>query len=193
MKQPSETETFYAPSREEWRKWLFENPQTKQSVWLLQYKKKSNVPTLSWSDAVSEALCFGWIDSTRKTVDDDSFIQFFTRRKPNSAWSKINKQKIEQLIADGLMVKAGHASIEIAKQNGSWSALDAVEELAIPEDLITAFKKYEGSEAFFSGQSKSVRKMMLHWITFAKRPETRQKRILELVALASVGKKPKQF
>jgi len=187
------TENFCPTGRKAWREWLLKNHNTKQSVWLICYKAKANKPTLSWSDAVEEALCFGWIDSVRKTIDEESFTQFFSRRKPNSGWSKINKAKVEQLTAAGLMAKAGLECIDRAKENGSWSILDDVEELIIPTDLATALEGKAGSKTFFMGLSKSVRKAMLQWITFAKRPETRQKRIAELVDLASQNKKPKQF
>ncbi|MBO9674502.1 MAG: YdeI/OmpD-associated family protein [Sphingobacteriaceae bacterium] len=187
------TETFCPASRKDWREWLLKHHDTKQSVWLICYKTKANKPTISWSDAVEEALCFGWIDSVRKTIDEESFIQFFSRRKTNSGWSKINKAKVEQLAALGLMAPAGIACIERAKTNGSWTILDEVEELSIPADLTAAFEITKGSEAFFNGLSKSIRKAMLQWITLAKRPETRQKRIAELVELASQNKKPKQF
>jgi len=187
------TETFCPTGRAAWREWLLKNHDTKQSVWLVCYKTKANKPTLSWSDAVEEALCFGWIDSIRKTIDEESFTQFFSRRKPNSGWSKINKAKVEQLTAAGLMTQAGLECINRAKENGSWTILDEVEELVIPADLATALEGTAGSKTFFMGLSKSVRKAMLQWITFAKRPETRQKRIAELVELASQNKKPKQF
>jgi uncharacterized protein YdeI (YjbR/CyaY-like superfamily) len=111
-----ETKTFCPTSQQDWRCWLQENHNVKQSVWLLYFKKKCNRPTVTYNDAVDEALCFGWIDSTRKSVDTDTFIQFFCRRKPNSVWSKINKAKVLRLIEDGLMTKAGLESIEIAKQ-----------------------------------------------------------------------------
>jgi len=187
------TETFCPTSRKDWRDWLLKYHDTKQSISLVCYKTKANKPTISWSDAVEEALCFGWIDSVRKTIDAESFSQFFSRRKPNSGWSKINKAKVEQLTAAGLMAPAGFACIERAKTNGSWTILDEVEELTIPADLTAAFEITAGSETFFTGLSKSVRKAMLQWITLAKRPETRQKRIAELVELASQNKKPKQF
>jgi uncharacterized protein YdeI (YjbR/CyaY-like superfamily) len=188
-----EKNPFYPAGRAQWRNWLEENHATEQSVWILCYKMKSGVPTLSWSDAVEEALCFGWIDSTRKTVDSDSFIQFFTRRKAVSTWSKVNKEKVQRLIDEGLMREAGFKSIELAKNNGSWTVLDAVEDLLIPEDLEWAFAAHAGSGDYFSGLSKSVKKMMLTWIAFAKRPETRQKRIDEIASLAAKGLKPNQF
>jgi uncharacterized protein YdeI (YjbR/CyaY-like superfamily) len=187
------TETFCPASRQEWRDWLQANHASRQSIWLIYYKKQSGKQSLTWSEAVDEALCFGWIDSTRKTIDDEQFVQFFCRRKPNSGWSKINKEKIERLTASGLMFPAGLAAVETAKLNGSWTTLDEVEDLTVPEDLEQAFGMRPGSETFFAGLSKSQRKIMLHWITTAKRPETRQKRIDELAALAAQQLKPKQF
>jgi uncharacterized protein YdeI (YjbR/CyaY-like superfamily) len=185
-----ETESFYPANAEEWRAWLQEHHHKKASVWLICYKKKSGTPTVSWSEAVDEALCFGWIDGKRKTMDAEKFIQFFSRRKAKSTWSKVNKDKIRQLTDKGLMTQSGLAAVEIAKQNGSWTVLDPVEALEIPEDLYEGFKIYPGSLLFFEGLSKSLKKQILHWIVFAKRSETRQKRILQIAELAAAGKKP---
>lgn len=191
--QKKEIETFYPTNRQEWRQWLLENHNKKQSIWLVHYNKKSNMPSVSWSDAVDEALCFGWIDSTRKSLESDKFIQFFTKRKPTSVWSKINKEKIERLKLEGLLMPDGYESIMIAQQNGTWNILDDVEKLEISEDLEKEFNTREGSKEYFLSLSKSVRKSMLQWIKLAKRPETRQKRIIELVENASLEIKPKQF
>ena len=191
--QKKDVETFCPANREEWRQWLLENHDSSQSVWLLQYKQKSTKPSLSWSDSVDEALCFGWIDSTRKTVDAESFIQFFGKRKPKSNWSKINKAKVQRLIEEGLMTEAGYKSIEIAKQNGSWTILDTVEELFVPNDLEKALHSYSGAKDYFDNLSKSAKKMLLHWVVSAKRPETREKRINEIAELAAQHLKPKQF
>lgn len=186
-------ETYCPECQTDWRKWLEKNHQSKQSVWLVYYTKKSNIPTINWSEAVDEALCFGWIDSTRKTIDDSSFIQFFSKRKPNSTWSKINKEKIKQLIDSRRMTKAGYESIETAKQNGSWTILDEVEELIIPNDLEDAFSKHNGSKDYFLSLSKSARKIILSWIVLAKRQETRQNRIDEIVKSAEQHLKPKHL
>jgi uncharacterized protein YdeI (YjbR/CyaY-like superfamily) len=186
-------ETFCPASQQDWRQWLKENHSSKQSVWLVYYKKRCNVPTINYSDAVDEALCFGWIDSTKKSLDHDTFMQFFCKRKPNSVWSKINKGKVEQLINNGLMTKAGFDRIEIAKQNGSWEILDEVEELNIPEDLAKELDSKSGSKEYFLSLSRSVRKSILQWLVLAKRSETRQKRIAEIVGLAAQKMKPKQF
>jgi uncharacterized protein YdeI (YjbR/CyaY-like superfamily) len=189
----AETDHFYPSSRQAWRQWLQQNHQSKAFVWLLQYKKKTGMPTLSWSEAVDEALCFGWIDSTRKTVDEERFIQFFCRRKPASVWSKINKAKVERLIAEGRMTAAGYQSIETARQNGSWTILDEVEELTIPAELEAAFQARPGAKDYFLSLSRSARKAMLQWLVVAKRPGTRQKRIAEIATLAAQKLKPVQF
>lgn len=191
--KPQETETFYPTSKKQWRAWLQKHHAKKQSVWLIYYKIKSGKPTITWSDAVDEALCFGWIDSKALSVDEERYKQFFTKRKPTSAWSKINKEKIKRLIEEGLMMPAGFASIEVAKQNGSWTILDEVEKLSIPKDLEKAFRSNEGSKKFFLSLSKSVQKVILQWIAFAKREETRQKRVTEIAVCAGKKLKPKQF
>ncbi len=188
-----ELDTFCPTSKDHWRQWLSENHLEKQFIWMVCYRQKANVPTISWSDAVDEALCFGWIDSTRKTLDDERFIQYFTKRKPKSNWSKVNKEKVERLIEHGLMTPAGLKCIEIAKENGSWTILDTVEEQLVPADLELAFENNVGSKAYFESLSKSVRKMILYWVVSAKRPETRQKRIEEIAELAAQGKKPKHI
>ncbi len=186
-------ETVCPKSRQEWRKWLMRNHGVKQSVWLIAYKKKSKVPSVIWSDAVDEALCFGWIDSVRKPVDHEKFIQLFSKRKAKSGWSKINKQKVQRLIEEGLMTEAGLAVIERAKENGSWSILDKVEELEIPKDLNKEFKARPGSRQYFLSLNKSSRKAILQWLVLAKRAETRQKRLTEIADLAAQQLKPKQF
>lgn len=187
------TEIFYPTSLTEWRKWLEKNHLSKQSVWLVFYTKSSERPSITWSDSVDVALCFGWIDSKKIKIDQETSHQFFSKRKAQSTWSKINKEKVQRLIDNGLMTQAGHESIEVAKQNGSWAILDEVEELIIPNDLEKAFKKRKGSADYFLSLSKTIRKMMLQWLVLAKRPETRQKRITEIVECSAQRQTPKQF
>ncbi|QIH34624.1 YdeI/OmpD-associated family protein [Sphingobacterium sp. DR205] len=177
----------------EWRQWLVENHFVKQSVWIICNTKNSGRPAVAWSELVDEALCFGWIDSTRKTITKGTFQQLFSRRKPRGTWSKINKEKVEKLIASGKMTEAGLEVIRLAKENGSWSVLNDVEELLIPEDLDRALKSYPGAEAFFAGLSRSAKKMLLQWIALAKRPDTRNRRIVEIAEQAASQMKPKQF
>ncbi len=151
------------------------------------------MPSLSWSEAVDEALCFGWIDSTRRAIDKDRFMQYFSKRKPDSTWSQINKEKVDRLIANKQMTRAGFESIETAKQNGSWNLLDDVENLVMPEDLEAALNKNTAAMKLYQEQSKSIKKGLLAWVVMAKRAETRQKRINEFVKLAGKGKLPGQF
>lgn len=176
----NETEIFYPASIAEWHKWLAENHRSKQSVWLVFYAKSSEKKSITWSEAVDVALCFGWIDSKKIKIDKETSHQYFSKRKARSTWSRINKEKVEQLISGGLMTQAGLESIETAKQNGSWTILDEVEELIIPADLETAFSNHAGSKTYFLSLSKSRKKLMLSWIVLARRQETRQKRVHEI-------------
>lgn len=185
--------TFTPTSRQEWRQWLQEHHQNTESIWLIYYKKQSNKPSISYSDAVDEALCFGWIDSKVKSIDQDSYMQFFTKRKATSIWSKVNKAKVEHLIQTGQMTKAGLDSIEKAKHNGSWTILDDVEALILPADLEQAFQDSPQALEYFLNLSRSDKRNILQWLVLAKRPETRKSRIDEIVTQANIGQKPKQF
>lgn len=191
--QTAATDTFYPKNVEEWREWLERNHAIRASVWLVQHHKASGIPSISWSDAVDVALCYGWIDSKKISAGTGVTHQFFSRRKAKSTWSRINKDKVARLTEEGRMTKAGFESIETAKENGSWTILDEVEALKIPEDLERAFGSRKDSKAFFLSLSKSAKKGILYWVISAKRPETRQKRINEIAELAVQGKKPKQF
>lgn len=156
-------------------------------------KKKTGKPSLTWSESVDEALCFGWIDSVKKTIDQDRYKQYFCKRKPKSNWSEINKQKVIDLTKKGLMSEAGLICAQIAKQNGSWDKKEVYDDKKIPDDLLIQLQNVPGAETFFFGLSQSVKKNMLVWIATAKRPETRQKRILEIANLAGQNQKPKTF
>lgn len=186
-------ETFCPASPQHWREWLQAHHAEKQSIWLIYHKKQSATLSLTWSQAVDEALCFGWIDSRAQPIDDERYRQFFSRRKPGSGWSKINKAKVERLLAAGLMAPAGLASIEAAKQNGAWTLLDEVEELRVPADLAQALATQPLAASFFESLSRTDRRNMLHWLVLAKRPATRQQRIAEIVDLAAQQLKPAQF
>jgi len=191
--EKKEIEIFYPKSLTAWRKWLEKNHVSKQAVWLVFYNKKSALKSITWSEAVNIALCFGWIDSKKVKIDEEKAHQFFSKRKPISTWSKINKEKVRKLIEQGLMTEAGLRSIETAKQNGSWTILDEVEELIIPADLDAAFADKPNAKDFFLSLSKSVRKIILAWLVFAKTTETRQKRITEIIESAEQNLKPKHL
>ncbi|MDO3695543.1 YdeI/OmpD-associated family protein [Wenyingzhuangia sp. chi5] len=190
MTKKEKINSFYPSNQLEWRLWLENNHISKDSVWVLFYKKHTNKPTISWSDAVDQALCFGWIDSTKKPIDSEKYIQYFCKRKPKSNWSKVNKDKIETLTKQGLMKEAGMESVKTAKQNGSWTILDTVEALIIPQDLEIALSKHKNAKDFFMSLSKSLRKILLYKIISAKKPETRQKRIDEIALQMENHQKP---
>ncbi|MCC5613561.1 YdeI/OmpD-associated family protein [Nostoc sp. CHAB 5836] len=186
----NEFHTFCPPSREEWRRWLEKNHRTCFGVWLIYYKVKSGKPSVRYSEAVKEALCFGWIDSKVKSLDEERYMQIFTPRKPKSVWSKLNKQYIEELIEQGLMTTVGLEKIEAAKQNGSWNSLDAIEALIIPLDFKQALEANTIAKEYFEAFNNSAKKNILFWIDSAKRPETRLKRIEQTVNSVAVNKNP---
>lgn len=188
-----EIEIFYPADTRAWREWLIENHQTKQAVWIVFHKKNSKKKSITWSEAVDVALCFGWIDSKKISIDSETSHQYFSKRKPKSTWSKINKQKVIDLIESGLMHDAGHMSIQTAKKNGSWTLLDEVEELIIPKDLEAEFATKAHAKEFFLSLSKSVKKAILQWIVLARQPQVRQKRITEIVEAAAQNLKPKHL
>ena len=183
-------DTFQAKNRQAWREWLEQNYTTSVGVWLIYYKVKSGQPSVRYSEAVKEALCFGWIDSKAKSIDEERYQQIFTPRKPKSVWSKLNKQYIEELIEHGLMTQAGLEKIEAAKQDGSWTTLDAVEELIIPADLRQALAANEMANQYFEELSKSIKKNILFWIQSAKRSQTRSKRIEKTIDAIAQNQNP---
>lgn len=189
----AEIEEFCPSNQQEWRDWLETNHQSKKSVWLILHKKNSPTPNLTWSESVDEALCFGWIDSVKKTIDEHRYKQFYCPRKKDSIWSKINKAKTEELIAKGLMKDAGLKTIEVAKSNGSWSILDDVDALIVPPDLEDLFQKFDGAKSYYENLSNSIKKQLLYWVISAKRPETRLKRITEIAECMHRNELPKQF
>lgn len=190
MKTNATKTTICPQSPSEWRKWLTENHQHLSSIWLIYHKKHSGVPSISWSEAVDEALCFGWIDGKKQSIDADRYQQLFSQRKPDSTWSKINKEKVRLLIESHRMTPAGLAVIETAKRNGSWTLLDSVEELEVPDDLEHEFLKCEGAKDYYLELSNSKKKMILQWIVLAKRQATRIQRIRKTAEQCANRKMP---
>lgn len=178
-----EKELLYFKNAREWREWLHDNHHSSKGVYLVFYKVDSKKESMRWEDAVQVAICYGWIDSTVKRLDDERRRQMFTPRKDKSVWSKLNKTYIEKLIAENLMHESGLRKIEIAKQNGSWESLDAVENLEIPPDLEAAFSKNKTAADNYHNFSKTYRKSYLYWLNQAKREETRANRVIEIVRL----------
>jgi uncharacterized protein YdeI (YjbR/CyaY-like superfamily) len=185
-----ELERLYFPTRQAWREWLMANHDTSPGIWLILHKKNSSQPSVPYVDAVEEALCFGWIDSKAKSLDDERFIQVFTPRKPKGVWSKVNKARIAALIANGSMALPGLEKIDAAKRDGSWTSLDAIEELVIPPDLAEALAENQTAQRNFEAFAPSIKKQILYWVASAKLPETRTKRIEQVVTQAIEKKNP---
>lgn len=178
-----EQEYLYFKNADEWRLWLHDNHQSATKVFLIFYKVGCGIESMRWEEAVQVAICYGWIDSTVKRIDENRRRQLFTPRKDKSVWSKLNKTYIEKLIAKNLMHESGLRKIAIAKQNGSWEALDEVENYTIPEDLLYAFEQNPMAFQNYNSFSPSYRKNYLYWLNQAKRTETRANRIVEIISL----------
>jgi uncharacterized protein YdeI (YjbR/CyaY-like superfamily) len=174
-------------SRQEWRGWLEENHASIRSVWVMIRKKNGAEPGVLYPEAVEEALCFGWVDGQTNRFDENYTLQYFAQRKPGSTWAKSNKQRVERLISEGRMTPAGMAKIEAAQKDGSWSSMDDIDALVIPEDLQAALAAAPAAEKNFFAFPPSARKPFLHWIASAKRPETREKRIAETIRRAALN------
>ena len=182
-------EVHYFKNATEWRTWLHENHNISKGICLILYKVSSPFESMRWEEAVQVAICYGWIDSTAKRIDEVKRKQVFTPRKDKSVWSKLNKSYIEKLSKQNLIHESGLKKIEIAKLNGSWTSLDDVENLTIPEDLEIAFEQNQLAYINYNNFSPSYRKSYLYWLNQAKREETRLNRIREIIALCHQNKK----
>jgi uncharacterized protein YdeI (YjbR/CyaY-like superfamily) len=180
-------------SRTEWREWLEHHHTRTQGVWLISYKKAAGKPRVEYDEAVEEALCFGWVDSKGNKLDDERTMLWIAPRKAGSGWSRPNKEHIEKMIAAGQMAQAGMAKVEAAQKDGSWYALDAVEALEIPPDLDMAFAANPGARQYFEAFPRSAKRAILGWISTAKKPETRARRIEETVRLAAENQRANQW
>jgi uncharacterized protein YdeI (YjbR/CyaY-like superfamily) len=185
--------SVHPKSRDAWRAWLTKHHDKKASVWLITYKKDTGKPRIDYDEAVEEALCFGWVDSKPAKLDDERSMLYFTPRKSRSNWSKVNKERIEKLIANGKMTPSGLSKVDAAKLDGTWSALDAVELLEIPQDLVIVLKSYPNANKYFEAFPRSVKRAILEWISNAKKPETRSKRITETSELAEKNVRANQW
>ncbi len=174
---------LYFKKHSEWRTWLQENHSEHKGVYLVFYKVENKEESMRWEEAVKVALCFGWIDSTVKSLGDGKRKQTFTPRKEKSVWSALNKRYIKELVTDNLMHQSGIDKINIGKKNGSWTALDDVENLVIPKELQEAFNENQIAFKNYQGFAKSYKKGYLYWVNQAKREATREKRILEIMKL----------
>ncbi|WP_452220488.1 YdeI/OmpD-associated family protein [Lacinutrix salivirga] len=178
---------LYFKSDLEWRKWLHINHDINDGIYLIFYKVENTEPSMRWEEAVKVALCYGWIDSTVKSLGNGKRRQYFCKRNPKSVWSALNKRYIKELEAENLMHESGLAIIEIGKQNGSWTALDNVEKGIIPKALQIAFNTNPQAFKNYNNFAPSYRKSYLYWLNQAKREATRQKRIAEIIKLCDAN------
>ncbi len=180
---------FHAESRAVWRAWLEANHDTKRGVWLCSWRGEEHGPRCPYPEAVEEAICFGWIDSTMTTLDEARGLQMFTRRKPRSTWTRLNRRRVEEMEAAGLMTDAGRAAVERAKANGWWTIYDPVEDLIEPVELAAALDAEPDARRHWDDFSPSARKMMLWWVISAAKPETVAKRVSAIVEKAAMGER----
>jgi uncharacterized protein YdeI (YjbR/CyaY-like superfamily) len=178
-------------SRSAWRTWLETHHNSETEVWLIFYKRHTGKPTLSYSDAVEEAVCFGWIDGVKRRIDDDRYTHRFSPRKPDSKWSATNRKRAARMKKAGLMTTAGRKAIAAAKRRGTWQATANAPEVdvSIPAALAAALLNNPKAAQFFESLSPSYQQQFTGWINIAKREETRQRRIEESVALLTRGEK----
>lgn len=177
-------ETVQPGTRAAWRRWLERHHTRERGVWFVAFKKSSGKARMTYEDMIEEALCFGWIDGQARALDAERSMLWLSPRRPRSIWSLPNKQRVERMLAAGLMRAAGQAAIDRAKANGSWNALDTIDALEMPDDFATALATRPKARAHFDAFPKSAKRAMLEWVRQAKRPETRARRIADAAAMA---------
>ena len=180
---------FYFATRTEWRNWLERNHDKEAGIWLVFYKKATGKQTLSYDEAVEEALCFGWIDGVIKRLDDERYARKLTPRKPGSHWSETNKKRVGTLMSKGLLAEPGLAKVKEAKKSGLWEAERPRLTLEVPQELAKALAKNRKAKAYFEQLAPSYRKQFIGWVALAKRQETKERRVAESIALLEKGEK----
>jgi uncharacterized protein YdeI (YjbR/CyaY-like superfamily) len=183
--------TLEVRDRAAWRAWLAANHDKEAEVWLVYFKKATGIPCVSYNDSVEEALCFGWVDSLIKKLDEDRYARKFTPRKPGSRWSPSNIERVERLISQGRMADAGLRKVEAARQSGEWANPVQKPQLTheMPPEFAEALKKDSRAQENFFALAPTYQRQYLGWIEVAKRPETKEKRIKEAVELLAKGEK----
>ena len=180
---------YHAESRAQWRAWLEANHDTAPGVWLCSWRSTSGKPRCPYPEVVEQALCFGWIDSTVNVLDDERGLQLLTPRRPRSAWTRSNRQRVADMEAAGLMADAGRRAVEVARDNGWWTIFDPVEDLVEPDDLAIALNASAAARVAWDGFPPSARKMMLWWVIGATKEDTKARRITTIVAKAAIGER----
>lgn len=188
-----ELQLVHPETRGQWRAWLAAHHATARGVWHVSWKAATGRPRVAYEQAVEEALCFGWVDSLARRVDDERFRLLYTPRTRGSGWSRPNKERVARLLAAGLMEPAGLAVVEAAKADGSWSLLDDVENLVEPDDLRAALDADPAARTNWDAFPRSAKRGILEWIRQAKRPETRARRVAETATLAARNERTNEW
>ena len=183
-------ETLYFKNRTLWRQWLEAHHSLVNGIWFVYYKKHTNKESTTYIESVEEALCFGWIDSTKKRLDDERYVHKFTPRKKKSNWSEINKKLVAKLIKEGKMTEAGMQKINEAKHNGEWDKKDPdINDFIFSDSVLSAFKSHTKAFRFFQKLSPKQKAQYTAWIMSAKKYETQFNRLNKLIAELEKGKK----
>ena len=183
-------EQLHLSNRNEWRAWLEKNHVTKKEVWLTYYKKHTGKPSIPYEDSVEEALCFGWVDSIIKRIDDEKCARKFIRRRDRSRWSEFNKKRAERMISEGRMTEAGMARVDDAKKSGEWFKSNVIpKSLIVPAFIEEGFSKNKKANENFNKLAESYKRLYIRWISSAKQEETRLKRLEEAIDLLEQNKK----
>ena len=186
----AEADTFFAAERGAWREWLERHHAARTFVWLLLHKKHVEEPSVSYDEAVEEALCWGWIDGLVNRWDDRSYAVRFTPRKPGSVWSESNVERVRRMIAEERMTPAGMALVEEAKRRGTWDDATSGRLEVTPPDLEAALAEVPVAQGHWSAWAPSHRRQYIYWVLDAKRPETRARRVADVVRRAAAGIRP---
>ena len=182
-----QAEQLHFTAAPEWHEWLVANHARPTGVWLVSYKLRTGKPAIDYEDAVCEALCFGWIDSTYRSLDEERGMLWWSPRRKGSLWAATNKARVERLEAEGRMTDAGRAAIEQAKADGSWTLLEPVEALVVPDDLAVAFEAHVGALAQWEAFAPTTKRAYLLWVYTAKREATRARRVAETAERVAAG------
>ena len=189
LPDPSRIMTFATPK--DLGQWLKVNHATESELWVKIYKKKTGIQSVTWNDVVIEALCWGWIDGIKKSIDDQAYLQRITRRQTRSNWSKRNTDHAERLISEGRMMESGLVHIRAAKADGRWEKAYVVSEMEVPADFLAALESNPNVKEFYETLNKSSRYAIAYGLISAKKPETRLRRFTKFLNMLVHEEKPK--